>query len=148
MNDDADNHDCLEPYRECVRSRQERIRQAIELNPGLTSREVADIAGVSQTAVINNKRKTENPFSTQKPLKLRDLYDVKAKVEINFQPDVAGVERALQRCSRAQLAFLFDVVWPAYAKDLLSWAEGERRRKQNVNSTDGATQEDRVANAG
>lgn len=123
-------NECVEPYRECVRSRQERVRQVIEDNPEAPARRIAEIAGVTPTAVNKYKKKMENAFSTTEPVKLSDLYD-RNDVAFSFDhPNVRAIENAINRCSRAELAFVICKMIPHYKDELIRRVQNERNKCQ------------------
>ena len=68
----SDEHDeCTESYQDCVRSRQERVRRAVEDNPEGSTRKIADAAGVSYQAVSKHRNKMVNALTTTRPVQFR-----------------------------------------------------------------------------
>lgn len=128
--------DCTESYRDCMRSRQERVRLAIEANPEASNRQIADRAGVSYQAVNNYKNKTDNALSsaeTEKAfpppaaVKFRDLYDPNENYWSHRR--VHEVHLALNRCSPAEAAFLYA---KGLAKLSRNFIEGVQRHDDDV----------------
>jgi hypothetical protein len=68
----SDEEECRESYLECMRSRQERVRHVTDANPTASTREIADLAGVSRQAVSNYRQKVVNALTTNNTVKSDD----------------------------------------------------------------------------
>lgn len=135
--------DCVEPYRECVRSRQDRVRRAIEDNPKASKSDLAKLAGVSQRTIQHVRNSTpgmgEKAFSPPDTVKLKDLYDPNTLCW--DEPPVSTIENALERCKPDELAYVLDVLFPTFKDHLKRRIINDRRKSAN-----GAAQSNSVAN--
>lgn len=125
--------DCVEPYRECVRSRQDRVRRAIEDNPKVSVPDLAKLAGVSERTIQLVKNSTaklgEKAFTPSGTVKLKDLYDPDTLCW--DQPPVSTIENALERCKAHELAYVLDVLFPTFKDHLKRSVINDRRKSAN-----------------
>jgi len=139
--------DCIEPYRDCVRRRQERVRRAIEEHPDLPNRRIAEIAGVSPRAVNNHKKTLEDASSTETAVELKDLY--RPDIDYLEHRGVKLFQSAMWQCSLADMAFIWDKLVPDFERELFNRILKRRRPthdriKQKLREN-GAAEADTVA---
>jgi len=119
-----DKHDeCHEAYRECVRSRQDRVRRTIEAHPEAPNADLAKLAGVSkrtiQAARNSTARDRVKAFTPKNTVKLTDLYD--HNTQYCDSDAVKKVEFALERCTHPELAYVLCEVIPEFERVLKQW---------------------------
>lgn len=143
----SEHDECLEPYHECMRQRQERVRRTIAANPQATTRAVAKLAGVSPMTVARNKPLKNNGVSgvtTFRSVKLSELYN--PDILYSDHKPVRTIELALERCTQPELAYVLDKIFPFFNEVLKRRTHnGRSKAKDGMVAAAGAAGKDQAA---
>lgn len=115
---DGPEHDCQEGYQECMAARRARVERVIkEADPWETNDDLAVRAGVHLRTVLKTKALLQTVATTTVCNNGQDEDEEPAN-DFGSRRNIIALEKILQRCTKAELAYAVYQLLPAYRKVL------------------------------